>query len=778
MRVGVVTLFGDNIGNKLQNYALLSLIREQGHAVETIRVQNGTDLPHAETKKEFLKKFRLKRRLMSFQESFKYRYDRKNQRDGYLRSVNWGRHHNREELKAQRREAFSAFSEAYLSVSKAMLDGDRDNRSVSRAYDCFVCGSDQVWNRTKGVYFLNFAEEKKRVAFAASFGISELPEYLRIAYKKWLEGIPYLSVREEAGAAIIRELTGREAPVLPDPTLCLTAEQWKTIERKPDFAEGQYVLTYFLGNETNQYRRYIEAYAKAHSASIVNLLDLREPEYYAADPAEFVWLVRHARAMFTDSFHGTVFSLLFHTPFVVFDRMESGGTSMGSRLETLLRMTDMENRRFGQVAVSAVEDIGFAASDEAIAERAAEARAFLQRALDGVAASKDEPEPVLGTVLPDKADCSGCGACRAVCPVRCIRMETDGEGFRYPVINPEACIRCDRCRGVCIDAAREKTDGAADAYIAHSRDAELRAGSSSGGAFTALARQVLLQGGCVYGAGFDDDFRVVHQCAKTEEQMKNLRGSKYVQSDMTPVFEEIRDRLQDGAYVYFSGTPCQVDALLAFLGRDYEKLITQDIICHGVPSPAVWQAYLAMRSGERTVRHVSFRDKTYGWHYFSMRIDTDNGRYVNRLDEDVYTRLFLDNVILRPSCYACRHKHLNRKSDITLGDCWSLGSLQADVKDDDRGLSLLFANSEKGKRLLEEAKDSLVITPVDFEQAANSQTAMTRSVPFNPQRELFFTNANALGMERTIREWYGWTLPNDVKRSIVYLKTQLRKLIR
>ena len=778
MRVGIVTLFGDNIGNKLQNYALLNLIREQGHTAETIRVQNGTDLPYAETKKEFLNKFQPKRRLNSLRESFKYRYDRKNQRDGYLRSLILGKQDDRNELKTQRKEAFAAFSEKYLSISREILDGERDNRPVNRAFDCFVCGSDQVWNRTKGVFFLNFAEKKKRVAFAASFGISELPQYLRIVYKKWLAGIPQLSVREEAGAAIIRELTGREVPVLPDPTLCLTAGQWGELEKKPSFAEGDYVLTYFLGNETNKYRRYIEAYAGARGARIIDLLDLREPAYYAADPAEFLWLVHHARAMFTDSFHGTVFSLIFHTPFVVFDRMESGGTSMGSRLETLLRMTGMENRRFGQVPVSAVEKLDFSTSDAAIAGRAAAARDYLKRALEAVASAEKEPCAAPDTVLPNKADCSGCGACGAVCPVECIRMETDGEGFRYPVIDPGACIHCDRCRSVCAAAAMEKPDGAADAYIAYSKDAALRAGSCSGGAFTVLARQILLQGGCVYGAGFDDDFRVVHQCAMSEEQMKNLRGSKYVQSDMTRDFKEIRDRLAGGAYVYFSGTPCQVDALLSFLGQDHEKLITQDIICHGVPSPAVWQAYLELQGKGKKVRRVSFRDKTYGWHYFSMCIETDRRRYVKRLDEDVYTRLFLDNVVLRPSCYACRHKHLHRKSDITLGDCWSLGNLQADMKDDDRGLSLLFANTDKGKRLLEEVKDRLVITPVEFEQAANNQTAMTKSVRFNPQRELFFTNANALGMKQVIANWYGWTLPNDLKRSVVYLKTQVRKLIR
>ena len=180
-------------------------------------------------------------------------------------------------------------------------------------------------------------------------------------------------------------MTGRDVPVILDPTLCLTKEKWESIERKPDFADDQgYVLTYFLGNETNKYRRFIEK--QANGKRIIDLFDMREPEYYAADPAEFVWLIHHADAMFTDSFHGTIFSLIFHTPFVVFDRIESGGTSMSSRIETLLKMADLEERKYPTLKRDEIEKVDFSEADEAIIRKKEEAVRFITRSTDQIAA--------------------------------------------------------------------------------------------------------------------------------------------------------------------------------------------------------------------------------------------------------------------------------------------------------------------------------------------------------------------------------------------------------
>ena len=782
MKAAIVTLFGDNYGNKLQNYALQTILESLGNDVKTLRIKDGKKLSCPVSKKEAIRKLTPSYVYQVISSRIKNKYPYKNQRDGLRGSIEFGKTDIPQRLEEQRSEAFKKFSEKHLKLDEEIIyPGAYD---YTDKYDAYVCGSDQIWNptysSTGAEYFLQFVPEHKRIAFAPSFGLNSINEALHPLYRKWLNGIPYLSVREEAGAGIIKELTGREAMVLPDPTLYLTKEQWEKVEKKPEFDIDQpYVLTYFLGNETNKYRRYIEAYAKRINARIIDLFDMREPEYYAVDPAEFVWLMHHAAAMFTDSFHGTVFSLIFHTPFLVFDRVESGGTGMSSRIDTLLNMAQLPARRFGMIESDKFADIDFSASDSAIAERAGEAKSFLQNALCKISAGCDKSldEVPLQYVQPFRQDCTGCAACVGVCPVNCITMETDSEGFRYPKIDLNRCIHCDKCRKLCSDSQNELSDrNGEEAYVAFSKNPDVREASSSGGMFSVLADSVLAKGGKVYGAGFADDWSVEHRCANSVAELAGLRGSKYVQSDVKACYSEIKDVLEKGKQpVYFSGTPCQIDGLLEYLHKDYDNLFTQDIICHGVPSPKVWSSYLNIRTRGERIKKVSFRDKTYGWHYFSMKIETDKTKYIKRLDEDVFIRLFLENVVLRPSCYSCHHKHLHRKADITIADCWGGGM---GMKDDDKGMSLVFANTEKGQKLLDSVKESLEVLEVPYEKAASRQGAMTKSVPYNKDRELFFSMADANGMEKAITDWYGYDSPVLLKNRINYRKYILSNLLR
>lgn len=779
MRIAIITQFGDNYGNKLQNYALQTLLESMGYKVETIIVKDGIKFHHPESKKDSLLKYRPKYISQVISSRFKNKHPYKNQRDGIRASIKFGKTDNPKKLNYSRSEGFKRFAKQRLHISEnVLIPGGRytDN------YDAYICGSDQIWNpsysSTGAAYFLQFAPKYKRIAFAPSFGVSKIADELKPLYKKWLDGIPYLSVREEKGAQIINELTGRSVPVLPDPTLCLSGEQWEFVEKKPAFTDEQpYILTYFLGNETNKYRRFIEAYSKHAGAKIINLFDMREPEYYAADPAEFVWLIHHAKAMFTDSFHGSVFSIIFHTPFLVFDRVESGGKGMSSRIETLLQMTGLESRQFdGKVNLEGFSNLDFSNCDKAIEERFNIAKAFLSDSLNSVAdAAVDAENSILSRyVWADKRDCTGCAACVDACPVGCIKMEPDEEGFRYPKIDLDKCIHCDRCRMLCNNAKAEVSEDRGEkAFVSYSKDTVVRASSSSGGMFTELANRIIDMNGSVYGVGFAEDWRAVHQCVSDKAGIEKLRGSKYVQSEMDFCFQEIRKKLEQNQLVYFSGTPCQVDGLLAYLNKDYDNLFTQDIICHGVPSPEVWESYTDIRSNGQPIKSISFRDKTYGWHYFSMRINTEKKKYVKRLDGDTFIRLFLDNVILRPSCYDCRHKHLHRKVDITIADCW--GDTYG-VKDDDKGISLAFANTEKGQRLINEIRANLEIKEIPFEKAASSQGAMTKSVPYNQNRDLFFSMVKELGMEKTLEKWYGSS--NPMLRKIGYRKYKLARCIR
>ena len=313
--------------------------------------------------------------------------------------------------------------------------------------------------------------------------------------------------------------------------------------------------------------------------------------------------------------------------------------------------------------------------------------------------------------IADKHECCGCAACAQVCPAGCISMKPDGEGFWYPVVEESSCIGCDACDRVCpVLNASERGETVLRSVAAYVKDSELREQSSSGGLFSLLADTVLDANGVVYGAAFEDDFSVAHRRVESAEDLAALRGSKYLQSRTETTFRDVQEDLKQGRPVLFSGTACQVSALQRFLGEDCDRLVTVDVLCHGVPSPGVWQAYLreAEKMAACPVKKVSFRSKTTGWKQFALRLEFEDGTVSETpFPQDPFMQLFLRNAILRPSCHACPFKALERDSDLTLGDAWGVDQVFSDM-DDDRGTSIALVHTEKGMELLESVASGMV----------------------------------------------------------------------
>ena len=276
-------------------------------------------------------------------------------------------------------------------------------------------------------------------------------------------------------------------------------------------------------------------------------------------------------------------------------------------------------------------------------------------------------------------------------------------------------------------------------YIAYASDEQLRKQSSSGGIFGIIAHEILHDGGVVFGAAYDDAYRVRHIHIENESDMRILQGSKYVQSDIGDTYNEAFKVLKQGRKVFFTGTACQIAGLKQFLGRDYDNLLTADVLCHGTPSPKLWKMYIdyLKKVNNSDIYSVNFRDKSIGWKRFSMRVQFDNNELCEPFYNNKYMNMFLGNICLRPSCHACHFKSLTRPSDITMGDCWGIENYKPEL-DDDMGASVVLINSEKGLRLFEKVSDRLIYKRAETDKALPPQSDSRKSVAMHFNRNKFF----------------------------------------
>ena len=313
-----------------------------------------------------------------------------------------------------------------------------------------------------------------------------------------------------------------------------------------------------------------------------------------------------------------------------------------------------------------------------------------------------------------KEECCGCGACGDICPVGAIRMAMDGEGFLYPEIDEKKCIKCGKCERTCPireashggDASHGNPGKAENSYFGiRARDRNLRLASSSGGMFPLLADYVLRRQGVVYGAAFDQHMRVAHREACGGEELDALKRTKYVQSDLTGTYGRIRQRLAEGRWVLFVGTPCQAHALRRFLGKTWPKLIVADLVCYGAPSPGIWASYVKWLERKRGGRMTafSFRDKRAGDNGHTCAYVVDGKEYAGNLNSDMFCRMYFTDYIIRPSCHACGYCTVDRDSDFTLGDFWGIEKVRPDM-DDGLGTSMVILHTDLAREIWEEMK--------------------------------------------------------------------------
>ena len=772
MRTGLITFhFAHHYGAQLQAYATMRAIQGLGHGCEIIDYR----LPHTTRTNQLFKKGGGVRGMAS--------------------DAHTALHYGAFQRRFQRFEAFVA---EQMKLSPERYTAFDQLRAAPPEYDVYVAGSDQIWNpyifqsqEFDPSFLLSFVREGRCIAYAPSLGVPELPADKAAQLRDFLAPFSALSVREKRGQVLLKEAAGREARVVLDPTLLLNGEDWGALAAPPRH-QGPYILCYFVSDPAEA-APYALALSRRTGWPIVQLAGARRKIegaseiVFDAGPREFLGLFRHASAVVTNSFHGAAFSLQFRKNFFTSMSPRERSEPTFSRIYSLLSRLGCADRIIGLDTTAPVE----AAMDyDKVYQRLDEARtdslAYLKAAIEGTALPDEPPEAPAAPrpVLCKAEDCTGCAACASVCPVNAITMAPDHEGFLRPAVG-DACILCRRCEQTCpILHPPVPGPAPAAAHAVWNSDEAERLASSSGGFFSLLARHVLEQGGAVFGAVLDETMTARHVCARSVEELAPMRGSKYVQSDLGSSFREVKELLEAGTPVLFSGVPCQVDGLKRYLGKDYPSLLTCDLVCHGVPSPAVFRAYLDSLEAEHGSKAVSvrFKDKSHGWsHPWFTAEFADGGVYTEDFNRTGYGRGFGMQLFLRPACAKCRYTSTSRPADFTLADYWGLDEKLALPVERDKGVSMVLVNSARGQQVFDALSGRFGQVERPLAEAVAGNPRLASPLKANPRRAAFFSAFSALPFDQVEKRFLALpSLPYRAAARVLTpaMKEKLRKILK
>lgn len=742
-KVGIVSCyFKNNYGSMLQAYATQKILDDNNISNETIDISNLSDFK--KNKRKFyisqITNFGfIKTKFGMIKLKLKSKLNKKIGHNFAIRNKKF------EEFKIN------------FHLTKS-FNTYKDINSYSQKYfSDVVVGSDQLWlpvNIVGDYYTLNWVPENvNKISYATSFGIAKIPDKYKNQYIKFLNRIEHISVRENQGVDLINTLTTKKAKLVCDPTLLLTKEQWEEISSSEPIEKEKYIFCYFLGKNI-EHRKFVERLKKETGYKIISINHCDEYVKYSDEfadetpynvgPAEFINYIKNAEFVCTDSFHGTVFSLINNTKFFTFERFnKKEKMSTNSRIYSLLNIVNLENRLLDgteDIKDSLNIELDFKKVNKKIAEFREESKKWF---LESLTYQKEPEEKHIE--IKNKENCCGCTACKNICPKGAIEMVPDEEGFLYPKVNHDKCIKCGLCKKVCPILNKQVFNTFEQkAFIFQNKKEQVRKDSTSGGFYSSLGEYVISNGGIVFGAAFDKGFKVNHEAAETIDELRKFRKSKYVQSNLKNTFKEVQTALNEGILVCYSGTPCQIAGLKSFLKKDYENLILMDLMCHSVPSPLYFEKYkeyILNKMKASKILDIDFRDKSkYGYKYSMMTVKTDNGIYSQGIDTDPYLRAFFGDYSVRPSCYKCKFKTQKRVSDITIWDCFNINEIDKEF-DDDKGTTRILIQSEKGLKILK-ALDQTRIKEIPLDIAVGKVKEMTKSVNYNSKREAFYQDIN------------------------------------
>lgn len=367
----------------------------------------------------------------------------------------------------------------------------------------------------------------------------------------------------------------------------------------------------------------------------------------------------------------------------------------------------------------------------------------------------------------EKTDCCGCSACVNACPKECISLEYDEEGFKYPNVCQEECVKCERCVKVC-PIINKKSIKKFDqyAYLVQNKDSKILDESTAGGAFSAIAKYIVQNNGIVYGACFDDNYKVIHTSAMTLEDLSKFRNSKYVQSDLGKTFKEVKKYLDEDRLVCYSGTPCQIEGLLLYLGKKYDNLVTVDVVCRAVPSPGVWNDYLKLINNDGEIESIRFRDKTLGYHFSTMEVKYNkNNTQRGGIESQPWLRMFFSGMIIRESCSKCKFRSQYRNSDFTIWDCFNVYHLDKSLNEE-KGVTRVLLHTDKAIKIFKIISSDLEYREITIDKAVENVREFVQSPEINNQRKEFFDLYRSESLTEALNKFFPLTPKVKIKKNI------------
>lgn len=644
--------------------------------------------------------------------------------------------------------------------------------------DCFCAGSDQIWNYDLSFHenlYLPFVKpEKKLISFSTSFGHKKdkVPDEARPRIREYFQRYNAISVREQFDVDILRDNYGVKSTLLFEPVFCIDKKYYDKLAENAKFQEKEpYLLTYIL-DPTPEKREAILYYGEKIGLKIVNILNgtkgvwkrnkdrLNLPNVVENVEAEdFLKAFMGASYVITDSFHGSAFSVIFNKPFLAIGNYGRGYErfiDLLGRLKLSDRLvSDPLNIPRDEKFLSSID---YTETNSIIEREANKTVKWVKNAVD--TPIEKLPSVLLPkksvTSLLDKSYCVGCGACVNICPTNALELKPDTYGYYRANILFDQCIDCGKCSNVCpaLHTPDKKNLKKPECYEFIAKDENILLASSSGGAFALLSEKVFEKNGYVVGAAWDKDFSVKHSMIESSQDLPKLQKSKYVQSYIGNTLKKIKEKLDKRRFVLFTGCPCQVAGLKAYLNKEYENLITVDLLCSYSPSTEFFKKYLkeAFPSGLQQYQ-FRYKNRQYGWDCVTINANTVDGEDIIRHGgiQDDYQRAYHNHLMCPIHCENCKYQSAPRYGDLTIGDFWGIEKKDLQI-DSSKGVSIILCNNQKGKDFLKSISPDRVsvIKEVPLNWIGGNGFVFGNKNYSAPARDLFYNAIQTMSFSEAV----------------------------